>query len=88
MNVTLPKKEKISKRRLAIYIIIIAICVIAIIVAVCIQILGNDFTNKIFGVNKLKAKTEEEEQLLRNNLTIYFQMDYKFKMNLQQILQK
>lgn len=72
MNVTLPKKEKISKRRLAIYIIIIAICVIAIIVAVCIQILGNDFTNKIFGVNKLKAKTEEEEQLLRNNFDNIF----------------
>ena len=72
MNVTLPKKEKISKRRLAIYIIIIAICVIAIIVAVCIQILGNDFTNKISGVNKLKAKTEEEEQLLRNNFDNIF----------------
>lgn len=72
MNVTLPKKEKISKKRLAIYIIAIAVCVIAIIVAVCIQFLGNDFTNKIFGVSNLKTKTEEEQQLLRNNFDNIF----------------
>ena len=62
MNVVLPEKDKVSKKRIAIYVILISICVLALIVAVCVQILGNDFTNSIFGVSTLKSKTEEEEQ--------------------------
>ena len=72
MNVTLPEEEKMSKKRIAIYAVAISICIIAIIIAACIQILGNDFTNKIFGVSRLQTKTEEEQQLLKNNFDNIF----------------
>ena len=72
MNVTLPEEEKISKKRVIIYTVAIAICVIALIVAVCVQILGNDITNKIFGVSQIKSKTEEEEQTLKANFDNLF----------------
>ena len=72
MNVTLPEEEKISKKRVLIYAVAIAICVIALIVAVCVQILGNDITNKIFGVSQIKSKTEEEEQTLKANFDNLF----------------
>ena len=61
-----------SKKRIAIYAVAISICIIAIIIAACIQILGNDFTNKIFGVSRLQTKTEEEQQLLKNNFDNIF----------------
>ena len=72
MNVVLPEKDKVSKKRIAIYVVLISICVLALIVAVCVQILGNDFTNSIFGVSTLKSKTEEEEQELRVNFDNLF----------------
>ena len=72
MNVTLPEEEKISKKRVIIYAVAITICVIALIVAVCVQILGNDITNKIFGVSQIKSKTEEEEQTLKTNFDNLF----------------
>lgn len=72
MNVTLPEEEKISKKRVIIYAVAIAICVIALIIAVCVQILGNDVTNKIFGVSQIKSKTEEEEQTLKTNFDNLF----------------
>ena len=72
MNVLLPEKEKISKKRITIYIILILVCIIALVVAVCVQILGSDFTNSIFGVSTLKTKTEEEEQELRLNFDNLF----------------
>lgn len=72
MNVTLPEEEKISKKRVIIYAVAIAICVIALIIAVCVQILGNDITNKIFGVSQIKSKTEEEEQTLKTNFDNLF----------------
>ena len=72
MNVVLPEKEKLSKKRIVVYIVLIAICVIALVVAVCVQILGADFTNSIFGVSTLKTRTEEEEQELRLNFDNLF----------------
>ena len=72
MNVVLPEKDKISKKRIAIYVVLISICVLSLVVAVCVQILGNDFTNSIFGVSTLKSKTEEEEQELRVNFDNLF----------------
>ena len=72
MNITLPEKERISKRRVLVYVAAIVICVIALIIAVCVQILGNDITNKIFGVSQIKSKTEEEEQTLKTNFDNLF----------------
>lgn len=72
MNLTLPEKERISKRRVLVYVVAIVICVIALIIAVCVQILGNDVTNKIFGVSHIKYKTEEEEQVLKTNFDNLF----------------
>lgn len=65
MNVTLPEKEKMNKRVITIYIVALIICIIAIIVVVGVQILGNDVINNIFGINKLVKRTEQEEALLK-----------------------
>lgn len=72
MNVILPEKEKISKKRILIYSIAILVCIIAIIIVVMVQILGNDVANSFFGIRGLAVKTEEEENLLKANFDTIF----------------
>lgn len=72
MNVTLPEKEKLSKKAITIYIISAIICVFAIIVVIAIQILGNDTVDNIFGVSQLIKRTDEEEQTLKANFETIF----------------
>ena len=72
MNVTLPEKNKINKRRIIIYSIAIFACILAIVVVIGIQILGNDVVDNFFGVSKTK-KTEEEENRLKANFDTLFQ---------------
>ena len=72
MNVTLPEKEKISKKRIFVYCIAILACITAIVVVVMIQVLGDDTANHIFGIQKLSEKTEEEENILKNNFDTLF----------------
>ena len=67
MNVTLPEKNKINKRRIIIYSIAIFACILAIVVVIGIQILGNDVVDNFFGVSKITKKTEEEENRLKAN---------------------
>ena len=72
MNLTLPEKEKVSKKRISIYIISIIICILAIIIAVGVQILGNDIIDNIFGINKIIKRTEQEEANLKANFENIF----------------
>ena len=73
MNVTLPEKNKINKRRIMIYSIAIFACILAIVVVIGIQILGNDVVDIFFGVSKITKKTEEEENRLKANFDTLFQ---------------
>ena len=73
MNVTLPEKNKINKRRIIIYSIAIFACILAIVVVIGIQILGNDVVDNFFGVSKITKKTEEEEKRLKANFDTLFQ---------------
>ena len=72
MNLELPEKEKISKNRIIIYIIIALICIISIVVVIGVQILGNDVIDNLFGINKITKRTEEEEAVLKNNFENIF----------------
>lgn len=73
MNVKLPEKNKINKRRIIIYSIAIFACILAIVVVIGIQILGSDVVDNFFGVSKITKKTEEEENRLKANFDTLFQ---------------
>lgn len=72
MNIRLPEKEKINKKRLTIYIVVLIICIIAITIVIGVQILGNDVINNLFGINKLVKRTEQEEAKLKVNFENIF----------------
>lgn len=72
MNLTLPEKEKVSKRRISVYIISLIICILAVIIAVGVQILGNDVIDNMFGINKIVKRTEQEEAKLKANFETIF----------------
>lgn len=76
MNVLLPEKEKIGKKRIFIYVITTIICILAIGVVIGIQVLGDDVINNLFGVSKLVKRTEQEEAQLKSNFENIF--DNKF----------
>lgn len=83
MNVTLPEKEKISKRTITIYIVALVICILAIIVVVGVQILGNDVINNMFGINKIVKRTEQEELELKANFENIFDNEFSDNENYQ-----
>lgn len=83
MNVTLPEKNKINKRRIIIYSIAIFACILAIVVVIGIQILGNDVVDNFFGVSKITKKTEEEENRLKANFDTLFQNQLENNSNYQ-----
>lgn len=72
MNLELPKKEKVSKKRISIYSISIALCIFAIIIVIGVQVLGDDIINNMFGINKLVKRTEQEEAALKTNFENIF----------------
>ncbi len=76
MNVLLPEKEKIGKKRIFIYVIATIICILAIGIVIGIQVLGDDVINNLFGVSKLVKRTEQEEAQLKSNFENIF--DNKF----------
>ncbi len=67
MNVILPEKEKMSKKRISIYVIIAIVCILAISIVIGIQVLGDDIINNLFGISKITNKTEQEEQQLKDH---------------------
>ncbi len=79
MNVTLPEKERISKKRITIYLIVAAICILAIVVVIGVQVLGNDVVDNMFGINKLTKRTEQEEAELKANFENIFDNQVKDK---------
>lgn len=83
MNVMLPEKEKISKRTITIYIVALVICMLAIIVVVGVQILGNDVINNMFGINKIVKRTEQEELELKANFENIFDNEFSDNENYQ-----
>ena len=64
MNINLDNNNPIGKKNIAIYAVAIAVCILALVVVACIIVLGNDFTNSIFGIKNKEMKTEEEEAKL------------------------
>ena len=83
MNVTLPEKEKISKKRISIYIVALIICILSIVVVVGVQILGDDVINNIFGINKIVKRTEQEELALKANFENIFDNEFNNDKNYQ-----
>lgn len=76
MNVTLPEKEKLKKVTISMYVITLIICILAIIVVIGIQILGDDVINNLFGINKLVKRTEQEESSLKANFENIFDNEF------------
>ena len=72
MNLELPEKEKIPKKRIIWYIVIILICILAIAVVIGVQILGNDIVDNLFGISKITRRSEEEEATLKANFETIF----------------
>lgn len=89
MNLELPEKEKIPKRRIIIYITVAIICIIAITVVIGVQILGNDVIDNMFGINKITKRSEEEETTLKTNFENIFdnQVEDKGEYKIQKINQ-
>lgn len=76
MNVVLPEKEKLKKRTITIYAVALIVCILAIIVVVGVQILGDDVINNLFGINKLVKRTEQEEASLKANFEKIFDNEF------------
>lgn len=83
MNVTLPEKEKLKKRTITIYVCALIICILAIIVVVGVQILGDDIVNNLFGINKLVKRTEQEEAALKADFENIFDNEFNDDENYQ-----
>lgn len=79
MNITMQEKEKVSKKTLSIYIICISICILAIVIVIGIQVLGNDVIDSIFGINKITKRTEQEETILKINFENIFKNEIENK---------
>lgn len=86
MNVILPEKERISKKRMSLYTICIISCILAIIIVIGIEILGNDIIDNFFGINKITKRTEQEEAQLKANFEDIFDNTLENKGN--NIIQK
>ena len=81
MNLELPKKQKMSRKRMALYITIGIICVLAITIVIGVQILGNDIIDNFFGVTKLTKRSEQEENELKTNFENLFQNQFENEEN-------
>ncbi len=76
MNVELPKKYKLKKRDIAVYSVAIFGCILALIVIVVMQVMGDDVSNRFFGTNKAKRISEEEEVKLKTDFENMFTNTY------------
>lgn len=85
MNVTLPEKEKINKKIITIYVVIAIICILAIVIVIGVQVLGNDVVDNLFGISKLTKRTEQEETELKSNFETIFDNQLDSKENQQVI---
>lgn len=88
MNINLDNNNHIGKKNIAIYSIAVAVCILALIVVVCIIVLGNDFTNSIFGIKNRAMKTEEEEAKLIAEFDTLFNNNVQYGNNSIEIKKK
>lgn len=88
MNINLDNNNHIEKKNIAIYSIAVAVCILALIVVVCIIVLGNDFTNSIFGIKNRAMKTEEEEAKLIAEFDTLFNNNVQYGNNSIEIKKK
>lgn len=75
MKVVLPEEKVFNKKQLAIYIIIIVVCIISIIIASYVQFYARIDVGKLLGFNSeegLGNKTQEEVELLTANFDQVF----------------
>ena len=89
MNVILPKKEKMNKKAITLYIVSIAICILAVIVVVCSQYFGAEELDKMLAINTNKdIQKKVDEELLITGFDDLFtnQIDtYKSSVNIKKI---
>ena len=81
MNLELPKKQRMPRKRIALYITVAVICVLAITIVIGVQILGNDIIDNFFGVTKLTKRSEQEENELKTNFENLFQNQFENEEN-------
>ena len=75
MNVTLPENEKLKKKYIIIYGIIIAVCIICLVVAFYMQFYARIDIAKLVGINqevKFGNKTEEQRNQLEADFVKIF----------------
>lgn len=89
MNVIVPKKEKMNKKAITLYIVSIAICILAVIVVVCSQYFGAEELDKMLAINTNKdIQKQVDEELLITGFDDLFtnQIDtYKSSVNIKKI---
>ena len=75
MNVTLPEKNKIKKKQLILYIVIMIVCIVSIIIAFYVQFYTRIDIGKMIGLSSdvsIGNKTEEEEEILKSEFNNIF----------------
>lgn len=75
MNVVIPEKKVFNKRQIAIYAIIIVICVVSVIIGFCVQFYARIDIGKLFGGesnSEWGKKSEEQIELLKSEFDQVF----------------
>lgn len=75
MNVNLPEKNRIKKRQLILYIVIMIVCIVSIIIAFYVQFYTRIDIGKMIGLSPeitIGNKTEEEEEILKSEFNNIF----------------
>lgn len=75
MNVTLPEKNKIKKKQLILYSVIIIVCIVSIIIAFYVQFYTRIDIGKMIGLSSevsIGKKTEEEEEIIKSEFNTIF----------------
>lgn len=88
MNVVLPKKEKMNKKAVTLYIVAIVICVLAVIIVACSQYFGVEELDQMIAINTNKNQQEENEELLIVGFDELFKNkieDYKSNVDIKKI---
>lgn len=75
MNVVIPEKKVFNKRQIAIYVIIIVICIISVVIGFCVQFYARIDIGRLFGFeskSELGKKTEEQIEMLKTEFDQIF----------------
>ncbi len=75
MNVVIPEKKVFNKRQIAIYAIIIVVCIVSVIIGFCVQFYARIDIGRLIGFeskSELGKKTEEQIELLKSEFDQIF----------------